>query len=331
MRTVLLYIIISLILLIALFYAWGTSGSRSSDELNVVKTYSQSPQAIGDTLSVMTYNIGYLSGMTNNLPVNPPVEFFQENLKKAQDLLSALKVDVVGFQEIDFGSSRSYQVNQLDHLATGYHQAVASINWDKHYVPFPYWPPSVQFGKMLSGQAILSRFPIKSSTRLVLDKPASAPFYYNAFYLDRLVQIAEISLGSKTLLVLNVHLEAFDQLTREAQAEVLVEIVNTYAQNPLILMGDFNARPPFASQQVTNESTMRMFLEHPLLSPAISPSQYLQQEQQYFTFDTKEPYEMLDYIFYTHQSIKPLSTRVVREAGEISDHLPVYMSFTLLD
>lgn len=332
MRTVLLYILLFLLLLLVLFYFWGSSGSQPQEALNQIKTYRQQPDPPADTLSVVTYNIGYLSGMTNNLAVKPGKDLFEANLKKARDLLNTLQADIVGFQEIDYGSSRSYQVDQLDALAQDYYQGVVAINWDKNYVPFPYWPPAVQFGKMLSGQAILSRFPISNGQRQVLEKPREAPFYYNAFYLDRLVQVAEISLGAETLVVLNVHLEAFDQQTREAQAQVLLDMVDSLAaKGPLLLVGDFNARPPFAKDQLTDETTMRLFFDHPQLSPAITQSQYLQQEERYFTFDSRKPYEMLDYIFYTHESIKPLAARVVREADEISDHLPVFMSFTLVD
>ena len=49
------------------------------------------------------------------------------------------------------------------------HGAIA-ISWDKNYVPFPYWPPTAQFGKILSGQSIISRSPIQQNNRIVLEK-----------------------------------------------------------------------------------------------------------------------------------------------------------------
>lgn len=96
-------------------------------------------------------------------------------------------------------------------------------------------------------------------------------------------------------------------------------------------MGDFNARPPFASEQLFDEKSMKLFYEHPLLKPAISQQNYQKSESSYFTFDTAQPYEKLDYIFYNHRFIKAISAHVVTEAADISDHLPVYLNFTFVD
>jgi endonuclease/exonuclease/phosphatase family metal-dependent hydrolase len=278
----------------------------------------------------MTYNLGYLSGMTNNLPVKPAKGLFEDNLTKSKALIDELQPDVIGFQEIDFASSRSYQVNQLESLSQGYQAAVKSVNWDKKYVPFPYWPPSTHFGRLQSGQALLSKFPISWSKRIVLSTPKKAPFYYQAFYLDRLIQVAELKIKDHSVIILNVHLEAFDQETREIQAgevlNVIEQYINTY---PVILIGDFNARPPFASDQVSKESTISIFIQHPLLSQALSRNNYLAHEEDHFTFDTAAPYEKLDYIFYSHQSIQLVNVSTVTEASDISDHFPLLMSFTM--
>ncbi len=47
------------------------------------------------------------------------------------------------------------------------------------------------------------------------------------------------------------------------------------------------------------------------------------------TFDTKAPYERIDYIFYTKNSIEYISGKVLNAFGQASDHLPVEMSFRL--
>lgn len=328
MRIVLLYVLLPIILLLVVFYWWAQRSNLPYDQLHTEIKLDNPELADKDTFSVMTYNIGYLSGMTNNLPVSPPTDLFDENLGKARALISKWQPDVIGFQEIDFGSGRSHYRDQLDSLGQGFNYAVKSVNWDKNYVPFPYWPPSVHFGKVLSGQAVLSKFKVNQSERIVLTGPSSAPFYYKAFYLDRLIQVVELTIGDQKVVVLNVHLEAFDQQTRELQAREVLQVVDQYAtRGPLLLIGDFNARPPFATDVSTNESTISMFLDHPLLSPALDERQYLANEAAHFTFDTKHPYEKLDYIFYTHQSIEPVEIATLREAGEISDHFPLYMSF----
>ena len=329
MRVVLFYILIPLLLFILAFYVWGKSSNLSPEELHQIDVGS-SPLAPSDTITVMTYNLGYLSGMTNNLPVKPSKDLFDQNQQRALQLIEKYSPEIIGFQEIDFSSSRSYFENQAENLGNQYATKVRSVNWDKKYVPFPYWPPSVHFGKMISGQAIFSKFQVNSSERIVLPPPKSAPFYYQAFYLDRLIQIAQLSIGDQNLVVMNVHLEAFDEQTRELQAKEVMSVLESYAQQyPLLLIGDFNARPPFASELVTEEQTMQLFFDHPLLSSAITKDRYLREEQQHFTFDTEAPYEKLDYIFYTKKSIKPLAASTILEAAEISDHLPVSFTFTL--
>jgi len=330
MRIVILYFIFPLIIFLLIFYKWGSSGSLDQTLLHQEINLDSYDSHEKDTFSIMTFNLGYLSGMTNNLPVKPSKDLFVDNLAKSQALIGELQPDVIGFQEIDFASNRSYHVNQLESLSHGYQTAVKSVNWDKKYVPFPYWPPSTHFGRIQSGQALLSKFPVSWSERIVLSRPKTAPFYYQAFYLDRLIQVAELSIKSQSVIILNVHLEAFDQETREIQANEVLNVIEQYiTKHPVILIGDFNARPPFASKRVNLESTINIFMEHPLLSPALSRKNYLSQEEGHFTFDTATPYEKLDYIFYTHQSIQPVNFSTVTEASEISDHFPLLMSFTM--
>lgn len=328
MRVVLLYFLLPLLLLLLVFYWWAQQGQLDPDQLHVDSYLEEGSRSDSDTFSIMTFNIGYLSGMTNNMPVKPDKVLFDNNLLKARELIKKWQPDIIGFQEIDIGSSRSYKVNQVSSLSQGYSYAVTSINWDKKYVPFPYWPPTIHFGEMRSAQAVLSKFQVKQSKRIVLTGPKSAPFYYRAFYLDRLLQVLETSVDGKSLVILNVHLEAFDQETRELQAREVLEVVEQYiGETPLILMGDFNARPPYASETVTSEKTIKMFLEHPLLDVAVDRETYLASESAHFTFDTAEPYEKLDYIFYSNQSIHSVDVHTLTEAGEISDHYPVFMRF----
>ena len=47
------------------------------------------------------------------------------------------------------------------------------------------------------------------------------------------------------------------------------------------------------------------------------------------TFDTKNPFERIDYIFYTKNSIEYISGKVLNQFEQASDHLPVEMQFKL--
>ncbi len=241
----LLTVLLVIIIFLSGFYFWASSPTGLTSEYSrIVEFDGITGYRPSDTLSVMTYNIGYLSGMTNNRPVDTTQTFFQENLDRVQYMFRQLSPSFTAFQEVDFYSQRSYFMNQFDSLAhsTGYGYGAYAINWDKQYVPFPYWPFRVHFGKMLSGQGVLSSFPVIENRRIVLSKPEDNPFFYNAFYLDRLIQVCKINVNEDTLILINVHLEAFDQETREKQSRTLKALITDYMENPLILAGDFNPK-----------------------------------------------------------------------------------------
>jgi endonuclease/exonuclease/phosphatase family metal-dependent hydrolase len=275
----------------------------------------------------MTYNLGYLSGMTNNRSIDRPDSLFDNNLIRVQELMKRILPDIIGFQEIDFGGNRSHYRNQLDSIALAgkYHQAYQSINWDKNYVPFPYWPLNLHFGEMLSGQTIVSRYTIENPQTIVLEKPINAPFYYNAFYLDRLLQIVQMTIDNRTLTVMNVHLEAFDTETRELQAYIVKYYYEKYEQDgPIILMGDFNSKPPWESDA---DGVMKTLLSTSNIASAITKNEYQLNPEKNYTFDSDVPYQMIDYILYSPDDIQVVEARVLHEAGQISDHLPVTMKF----
>lgn len=332
--TILAILLFVLILAFVIFYFWASSGTQPRDKLSEIITHTAAlePPGTQEIFTVMTYNTGYLSGMTNNQLVKRPGKaFFDKNMESFLRLVEEIQPDVMGIQEIDFHSQRSHYVNQLETIAkkAGYPYAAKAINWDKRYVPFPYWPPSLHFGRVLSGQAVLSRWPILSTERIVLPKPKSKPFYYNAFYLDRLIQVVKIKIVGRDLIIFNVHLDAIDRETREGQAKRLLDIYRSYKDDyPVLLIGDFNSIPPDASRKkdfpdepdtdFTNDRTIQFFLEDPGLKAA---------DINTFTFPTDSPTRKLDYIFYTHDKIQLIKVFVPNI--DSSDHLPTVMQFSL--
>jgi endonuclease/exonuclease/phosphatase family metal-dependent hydrolase len=273
----------------------------------------------------VSYNIGYLSGLTNQEAVERPKGLFDRHLQSAISTFRPLNPDIIAFQEIDIASQRSYNVNQLEALANalGLTYAGVAINWNKNYVPFPYWPISAHFGKIVSGQAVLSRYPIVENERVLLEKVASRPFFYNAASLDRLAQVTQIDISGRSLIVLNVHLEAFDNSTRFKQTRAVREMAETYAKDyPVLLVGDFNSA---FNRPEEGERSIAIMAESELLTSALPKDQWTSQ----FTFPSDPAEYKLDYLFYTPATIELNATRVLTEAGTVSDHLPLMMTFTL--
>lgn len=326
----LLYVLLALIFAVVAFYFWGSSNNWSAEKYNQLQKFADKPATVTDTLSVMTYNIGWLSGMTNNLPVDRAASLYAENLKDALVFLEEYRSDIIGFQEIDVFAKRSFFYNQPDSLGIhlGYLNGALAVNWDKKYVPFPYWPLQYHFGKLISGQYLMSDLEILKNDYVTLPKPVNAPFYYNAFYLDRLIQKIWLKTNKGDLLVMNVHLEAFDQETRIMHVEAVIEEYLKYADDlPVLLIGDFNSRA-MGAEGPLDESARRMF-EVPGVAVAITDSIFAIDPIGNYTFSSGDPVEKIDYIFYNTKFIEKLDAKVIKEFGEVSDHLPVWMQFVI--
>ncbi len=325
-----------LVVALVTFYFWASSGFDDTDPQIVPpewfggKASRSAPAARPARLRVVSWNIAYGRGRKDDAGDLRSEAVVKANLAGIAKVLRDLGADVVALQEVDFDSSRTHGIDELAWLAreAGYPWAARVETWRCRYVPFPYWPPAQHYGPMRSGQAILSRYPILSNVRHLLPQPPN-PFWYNAFYLHRSLQHAEIDLGGGTTLdVLNVHLEAFHQVNRERHAELLVQRVRSFPDRPRIVLGDFNAIPPEAvlrahfpdepgTDMTTDKSiatvrTLGLAEALPVDAPAAAT----------FTFPADVPNRRLDYIWFS-ASFRRVDGRIVREAGVLSDHLPV--------
>ena len=301
------------------FYFWASSPNLPETSYNEVKALEVPVSIPNDSVhSIITYNIGYLSGMANNLPVEKPRSLFDENLNKVIRALKKADADIISFQEIDFSANRSFYINQHEEIAKlGYPFSGRAVNWDKKYVPFPYFPVSVHFGKVISGQSVLSKYKILEQERIALDRDPDNPFYYDTFYLDRLAQILKIKVMNNTLVLINVHLEAYNASTRARQMRQIKKLYLKYYEDfPTILLGDFNSDIRFP------DASIKLLLNLPntgcvAFDPVNSQN----------TFSSKVPEVRLDYIFYNEEFIKEISGKVLHQFQEASDHLPLLMKF----
>lgn len=302
------------------FYFWASSPNLPHKDYNVSGQYNlDTGGSLNDSvLSVLTYNIGYLSGMTNNLPIQNSSSLFEENLNKVIYELKKADADILALQEIDYGSKRSYHVDQQKELGKiGYNYFGQSINWDKKYVPFPYYPFGVHFGEILSGQSVLSKYPISELERIELKRNTSNPFYYDSFYIDRLAQVAKIKINSRTLILINVHLEAYHKETRKIQMQQVKNLYLKYYRDfPTILLGDFNSDINF------DGAAINMIMKIPETGCAAFDSSI-----QNNTFNSISPTERLDYIFYNKRFIKELDAEILKQFKMASDHLPLQLKF----
>ncbi|MGJ1204120.1 endonuclease/exonuclease/phosphatase family protein [Sphingobacterium lactis] len=325
MKRIFYFLLINLALIgipLTAFYLWASSGTSDESAISGIKQLPNTALRTdfpGDsTVSIMTYNIGYLSGMTNNLSIKANKEFHDANMAVMKDYLKGNQPDIIAFQEIDYGSKRSFETDQEQEIAQGiYPFAARAVNWNKNYLPFPHWPISVHFRKVISGQSVISKFPITGQHIDTLSRVQDEPFYYRDFYLNRLAQICTLKVGNQQVMVINVHLEAFDRDTRQIHSESVLKLFQDYSQKfPTIIVGDFNSDPN------EDKSTIRTFFDQGIASAAV------QGDKNLFTYPADNPDVRIDYIFYSPH-FELLESKVVKEVGDISDHLPVFAKLKL--
>lgn len=343
---------IALVLLLAggLFY-WASAGALSAGErIGEIVDFGDSAglasaqgDAAGRPLTILTWNLAWARGTDPDPGHNPPVAraTYDDHLRRMGALLRARAADIVLLQEIDFGAGRSHGIDELAALAraSGLRYGARALSWRARYVPYPYWPPREHYGRMLSGGAVLSRFPIAANRVLLHSKPANQPWWYRPFYLSRYTQLVQLRRGDQRLWVVNNHLEAFDGATRAAQAQTVLRVVSELAdrlrevgdERLLAVGGDLNTVPPEARRRAgfpdapeddyTRDDTLVTLRRLPGLVEIASPERYVADEPRHFTFPTMAPTRRLDYLFVDPR-LPVVSYEMVR-TGAFSDHLPV--------
>ncbi len=203
----------------------------------------------GDTFTIMTWNLGYgalgdnadffMDGGTHVMTASK--ERVNENLDGIFSTIEQEALDVLFVQEVDENSKRSYHTNEVEMLMEnmeGY-QSTFAYNYKTLYVPYPV-PP---MGKVNSGIATFSSYPVTDSTRVKLPCPFSYPVSIANLKRCLMVDRVPIEGSDKELVLVNLHLEAYDSGEgKAAQTKMLRDILEAEAAagNYVIAGGDFN-------------------------------------------------------------------------------------------
>lgn len=301
------------------------------------------PPGSGDRLRVLTWNIHYGSGAqgpSGRLRSRAAVE---ANLAAMGQAIERWQPDVVALQEVDRHAWRSHFIDQLEALrqASGLAFAAWTPTWDAGWVPWPGLHPRGQIGRVQSGQAVLSRYPIREADRHALPQAPSGGALVRRFSLHRALLVVAIELrAGRVLTVVNAHLEAFDRRTRQAHADRVAAVLER-AGPDVLLLGDLNAVPPEASVQAgwideptidpRPDQTIARLASLDGIQPAISPEAYRDDEAHWFTYPASAPSRSLDYVFYgPGLEVRHVEVPRVQVAGQpASDHLPVLATLQL--
>jgi endonuclease/exonuclease/phosphatase family metal-dependent hydrolase len=316
-----------------LWWAVGTELPREA-ELEVARHAEFSEAQPKERLKIVSYNIAFGQGIKDS-PLDWRDEAHtREKLAEVGAVIRRLDPDILFLQEVDLDSNRSHRINEADYLVTqgSFPFSACAVVWDKNYVPFPFWPPQFHIGEIKTANCILSKYPMSNHQRIIFDKPESNPFWYNWGYLDRGAQKAEIRIGTKTLHVVNLHLEAYEEEAREKQARLLLKWVDG-VKGPLVLGGDFNAIPTGAKKidgfhdepeiSYKTDTTLEIIKKGLGDFTEALPSSHCEiHERSCLTFRSDMPMRQLDHLFAT-RGAQFVTGNTDLDAGEASDHLPV--------
>jgi endonuclease/exonuclease/phosphatase family metal-dependent hydrolase len=333
-----------IVVIFVLFLAWaGWPWSLEGHEVKVEVVHVE-PKEMVDTeespsvIKVLTWNTSFLYGDGSEGVGYSFREkkLYEEALDKMVAKIKEWRPDVVFLQEIDFESARSGYINQAQYLAekAGFPYVAEAVSWEANYTPFPYWPIVNNFGRMRSGGAILSRYPLIDHMVTLLPKPQSNPWWYNIFYLHRYFQLVTLDLGSKKFKLVNLHLEAFDAKDRQSQIKSLSKFIKDHQVD--IAAGDFNMLHASATKKgkfkngdnYENDESYALMMKSGLLE-VVPEGIYSLSESSYFTFPASKPDRRLDYIFY-NAALKMMKAEVLPSGlggVPLSDHLPIRASF----
>ncbi len=214
----------------------------------------------GDSLTVLSWNVGY-GGLGKDS------DFFMDGGKDARSadeatvkaylggISAAIEesgADLVLLQEVDSDSSRTYGIDERSFLDRGMSCETYAMNYSCPFVPVPV-PP---IGKVHSGlYTMTDDLIIERAERISLPCPFSWPLRIANLKRCLLVSYLPIDGSEKQLVLVNLHLEAYDDgAGKIAQTKQLREfITGEYEKgNYVIAGGDFNQVFPGSLERYPN-------------------------------------------------------------------------------
>lgn len=316
----------------------------ATEELEIERDADKAYVRQGRELSVLSWNIGYCG-------LGKDSDFFmdggssvasadQDTVLKymfgVKEFLRDRDPDLIMLQEVDTNSDRTYSINETDYLTAG--ESVHALNYSCVFVPYPL-PP---IGRVNSGLFTTTDLYMAKAERISLPCPFSWPV--SAANLKRclLVSYLPIQDSTKQLVLVNLHLEAYDDGEGKlAQTKQLREFIEfEYKKgNYVIAGGDFNQIFPGGLEAFPN--THADLWEPGALDEGVLPAEGWQ-----FAYDLNhpscrllnQPYDPADmentqyYVidgFILSPNVELKSIECVDLGFENSDHNPVYMTVML--
>ncbi len=301
----------------------------------------------GEPIELVSWNLQYCASRKHHFwydggqAVIVPKSDVLATLDAVSGLLRERSPHLALLQEVDRDSNRTHRIDQLPPLV----QAMGANRWvsaSYHNSIFVPTPSHQMMGRVDMNLAILSRLPMgPRAQRLQLPK-LQENFLRRAFNLKRALLWSEIPIEGqdKPLAVAVTHLSAFSRGdgTMQRQVQVLDGWMKEREElgQPFVLAGDMNLLPPGDDpSRLGEDSALYSDQSNPITSlvPAhrtafppramLDPSNFT-----YLPFGATEPDRKIDYIF-VGPGVQVLDAQVLRQYTEVSDHLPLAITFSL--
>ena len=326
-------------------YLTVTEYNPAHAELAERGAYNNVDKITGSGLRLVTFNTGF-GGlgedadffMDGGKGVNPTSQdAVKQNMLGIEEILREQDADVLLLQEVDTDSKRSFHLNQwlqYEYDLADYETRYA-MNYSCDYVPYPL---EDRIGEVHSGIATYSRYDISSATRYSLPCPFSWPTRVANLKRCMLVTRIPIENTEQELVIVNFHLEAYDDGEgKAAQFEQLLTFLQAEYEkgNYVIAGGDFNQALPDTLERYPIKATTEW--EPSLLEELPKDWQYAYDEsvptcrllnQPYQPASEKTQYYVIDG-FIVSPNIAIDGVETLDEGFVYSDHNPVVLDITL--
>lgn len=244
-------ILLIIVLLIGILFGYLTIREYRPEAKESVEVEGTSSKtvALGDEITLMTWNIGYgalgkevdffMDG--GEMVITADKERVMENLSAMSTVMQNEDPDILFLQEVDVDSDRSQEINMEEYFQnelSGYNSSYA-CNYRVRFIPYPI-PP---LGKMEAGIVSFSKYDVNEATRVSLPCPFGWPLRLGNLKRCVLESRIPVEGTDKELVVFNLHLEAYDDGEGKIeQTRVLKELVEHEVElgNYVIAAGDFN-------------------------------------------------------------------------------------------
>jgi endonuclease/exonuclease/phosphatase family metal-dependent hydrolase len=252
--------------------------------LNVPRLFNDKHRVRHNTVRVMTYNCHSCIGMDGKL-----------SPRRIAKVIAKQSPDIIALQELDSGRQRTKKVDQA-HMISKY------LQMDFHFHPI------LKIEEELYGDAVLTCLPMK------LMKADKLPALRRKLFSESRGGLwVEVNLNGINFHIINTHLSLWPG-EQKIQVDALVGnewLYHPDCEKPVILLGDFNARP--------SSTPCVKILDH--LNDAQTE---LDNHYPIKTFSGRFPLARIDHIFIDSSldviSIDVPSSQLERVA---SDHLPL--------